>query len=184
MSTMNFTFVSGHPSLDLAGTVSSRDGPDRYDLLDEPAALGRWLVEAGLLDAAPPVDAEGLARAAVLREVIYRLAKAHLDGTRPDPADRDTVNQTAQPAPVTVRLREDGGIARTGDLSAACATLARSAVELLGGPVASQLKACRGNACTRLFLDSSRRGTRQWCDMAGCGNRAKAAAFRRRHAPR
>jgi predicted RNA-binding Zn ribbon-like protein len=184
MSGMSFPFVSGHPALDLAGTVGRRDGPDRYDLLDEPAALSRWLVEAGLLDATPPVDAEGLARATALREAIYRLAKAHLDGTRPDPADRDMVNRAAEPAPVTVRLREDGGIARTGDLTAACATLARSAVELLGGPAAGQLKACQGNGCTRLFLDSSRRGTRHWCDMAGCGNRAKAAAFRRRQAAR
>jgi predicted RNA-binding Zn ribbon-like protein len=31
------------------------------------------------------------------------------------------------------------------------------------------------------FLDTSRNRTRTWCDMAACGNRAKAAAYYQRH---
>jgi predicted RNA-binding Zn ribbon-like protein len=200
---MGFTFTSGHPALDLAGTVGHRNGPDRVDLLDSPASVSRWLVEAGLLDTPPAVDPEGLARTVALREVIYRLARARASGgtadspeqdrtaepadrgdrdDRDDRDDRGELNRAAEPAPVDILLLHPAHVARRGDLTAALSTLARAAIELLGGPAAEQLKACRDELCTRLFLDSSRRGDRRWCDMRECGNRAKAAAYRDRHA--
>jgi predicted RNA-binding Zn ribbon-like protein len=180
---MRFTFHSGHPGLDLAGTVGYRGEAGQYDRLDGPDALRDWLLEAGLLDEAPEVDAAGLAATVALREVIYRLASARALGTPADPADRVALNLAAEPAPIRVRLLDGGRLTRTGDLAAARSTLARTTVELLGGPTAEQLKECGGNPCSRLFLDSSRRGTRRWCDMSECGNRAKAAAYRGRHAP-
>lgn len=185
---MEFTFVSGHPTLDLAGTVGHRDSADRYDLLTAPAAVGRWLVEAGLLDRAPSVDPAGLAATVVLREAAYRLARACVDGLTEDPGDRAELNRAAEPAPIAVRLLDEpdgtsGRLRRVGDLVAARSTLARAAVELLGGPDAARLRGCGSVPCTRLFVDSSRRGARRWCDMRECGNRAKAAAYRVRHAP-
>jgi predicted RNA-binding Zn ribbon-like protein len=180
---MGFTFYSGHPGLDLAGTVGYRDGADHYDLLEGPDALRRWLLAAELLDEAPAIDAAGLAATADLREAIYRLARAHARHTPADPADRAALNLAAEPAPIQVRLLDDGRLTRTGDLASARSTLARATIELLGGPVAEQLKECDSDTCTRLFLDSSRRAARRWCDMRECGNRAKAAAYRGRHAP-
>jgi predicted RNA-binding Zn ribbon-like protein len=43
----------------------------------------------------------------------------------------------------------------------------------------------RGRRCAdargpRVFFDATRNGRRRWCDMATCGNRAKAARFRAR----
>ena len=180
---MGFTFYSGHPGLDLAGTVGHRDRADCYDLLDGPDALRRWLSAAGLLDEAPPVDAAELAASVALREVIYRLAMAHARHTPADPADRAALNLAAEPAPIRVRLLDDGRVTRTGDPASARSTLARATVELLGGPAGDQLKECDSEPCTRLFLDSSRRAARRWCDMRECGNRAKAAAYRGRHTP-
>ncbi|HTF46903.1 MAG TPA: ABATE domain-containing protein [Pseudonocardia sp.] len=179
---MGFVFTSGHWALDLAGTVGHRNGPDRVDLLDSPASVDCWLVEAGLLDTPPAVDAEGLARTVALREAIYRLARARTAGRAAEPADQAELNRAAEPAPVGIQLLHPAQVARRGDLTAALSTLAREAIELLGGPAAGQLKVCRGDLCTRLFLDSSRRGDRRWCDMRECGNRAKAAAYRDRHA--
>jgi predicted RNA-binding Zn ribbon-like protein len=40
-----------------------------------------------------------------------------------------------------------------------------------------RIRACAGHDCVLHFYDASRAGRRQWCSMAGCGNRAKA----RRH---
>jgi predicted RNA-binding Zn ribbon-like protein len=179
---MSFRFVSGHVALDLTGTVGHRDSADRYDLLSDPAALARWTVEAGLLDTPPPVDPAELAATVELREAIYRLARARVEGTPADRADRELVNRAAERPPVTVRLVDSGSVARTGDLAAVRATVARAAVELVGGPAGAQLKLCEATPCTRLYLDNSRRGSRRWCDMRECGNRAKAASFRRRHA--
>lgn len=45
-----------------------------------------------------------------------------------------------------------------------------------------RLKACRSDTCQWAFVDNARNHSRQWCDMAVCGNRAKARRFRSRHA--
>ncbi len=46
----------------------------------------------------------------------------------------------------------------------------------------SRVKPCEGSHCTILFLDRTRSGARRWCSMAVCGNRAKQATHRARHA--
>ncbi|WP_019632359.1 CGNR zinc finger domain-containing protein [Actinomadura atramentaria] len=175
---MEFTFVSGNLGLDFVGTVAARR-ERRVDLLAEPADLARWTVAAGLLDAAPPVPAGALAAGVGLREAIHRLATAAVAGAPLAAADREVLNRAAAPAPPAVRLDADG-LARTGDLTAALAAVARSAADLLGGPDAARVRECAAPLCTRLFVDASRKGERRWCDMRRCGNRAKAAAFRER----
>ena len=45
-----------------------------------------------------------------------------------------------------------------------------------------RLKACRADDCRWAFIDTARNRSRQWCDMAICGNREKARRFRSRHA--
>jgi predicted RNA-binding Zn ribbon-like protein len=79
-----------------------------------------------------------------------------------------------------VLLNDAGRVERSGDLDAALSTVARDAVQLLGGPRAVQIKECGGEVCTRLYVDASRGSSRRWCDMHECGNRAKAAGFRAR----
>jgi len=46
----------------------------------------------------------------------------------------------------------------------------------------ARLKACRADDCKWAFIDTARNRTRQWCDMAVCGNREKARRYRSRHA--
>ncbi|HEX9767154.1 MAG TPA: CGNR zinc finger domain-containing protein, partial [Nitriliruptorales bacterium] len=43
-----------------------------------------------------------------------------------------------------------------------------------------RIKVCASETCQWLFNDVSRTGRRRWCDMATCGNRAKAARHRAR----
>ncbi|WP_431040826.1 CGNR zinc finger domain-containing protein [Streptomyces sp. P1-3] len=38
-----------------------------------------------------------------------------------------------------------------------------------------RIHACAHQDCVLHFFDTSRNGTRRWCSMAGCGNRAKAS---------
>jgi predicted RNA-binding Zn ribbon-like protein len=45
-----------------------------------------------------------------------------------------------------------------------------------------RLKACRSDTCQWAFVDNARNRSRRWCDMAVCGNRAKARRYRNRHA--
>ena len=39
---------------------------------------------------------------------------------------------------------------------------------------------CANPRCNRVFFDASRNGKRRWCEMATCGNRAKAARHRQK----
>jgi predicted RNA-binding Zn ribbon-like protein len=58
------------------------------------------------------------------------------------------------------------------------APIAWSAADLLTGPRAQRVRQCADEkGCGWLFIDESRAGTRRWCSMGECGNRAKA----RRH---
>ncbi|MGH9917216.1 MAG: CGNR zinc finger domain-containing protein [Pyrinomonadaceae bacterium] len=60
------------------------------------------------------------------------------------------------------------------------ASIAESAADLLcyGNP--AYLKKCESPACVLYFYDTTKNHSRRWCSMAGCGNRAKAAAFHQR----
>ena len=43
-----------------------------------------------------------------------------------------------------------------------------------------RIKVCESDRCNWVFYDTSRTSRRRWCDMATCGNRAKAARHRAR----
>ncbi|GAA0262401.1 hypothetical protein GCM10009527_068010 [Actinomadura nitritigenes] len=51
--------------------------------------------------------------------------------------------------------------------------MARDALDLVTSPALGRVRACAGADCGALFLDTSRPGTRRWCSMNTCGNRAK-----------
>ena len=175
---MPFTFVSGNLALDFAGTVLHRSTAAE-DLLRTPRRLGEWSVAAGLVDCPPEVDAAELGRALAVREAVYRLGLASAAGGERSQDDIDVVNAAAAAAPVTAVLTESG-LERAGTADAVVATVARAAVALLGGPDAARIRECADPPCTRLFVDTSRAGSRRWCEMGGCGNRAKVAEFRAR----
>ena len=178
---MSFAFVSGDAALDFTGTVQKRRTLVR-DLLAGPEDLARWVEESGLLGHRIDVRPWEFAAAIELREALYRLAMATIARRPLDPDDCGIVNSLAAAAPLGSRLDPDGTAVRSGDASAVLSSLARDGIELLAGPVAPRVKECAGgDDCTRLYLDSSKTGSRRWCDMSRCGNRAKAAEFRARH---
>ncbi|GAA2297119.1 CGNR zinc finger domain-containing protein [Nonomuraea roseoviolacea subsp. roseoviolacea] len=45
----------------------------------------------------------------------------------------------------------------------------------------SRVRPCAHPECILWFLDVSKNGSRRWCSMESCGNRAKAGRFSRRH---
>jgi hypothetical protein len=42
----------------------------------------------------------------------------------------------------------------------------------------ARIRRCADGRCPRVFFDGTKNGRRRWCDMATCGNRAKAARHR------
>ena len=78
------------------------------------------------------------------------------------------------------RLSASGQLVMVGSAREYLATIAGLAIELLGSTERERIRQCEGDGCAILFLDLSRSGERRWCSMSGCGNRAKARAFRQR----
>jgi predicted RNA-binding Zn ribbon-like protein len=175
-----FSFVSGNPALDLTGTVGRRTS-DRIELLTGPERLESWLTGAELLFADTIVRTDDLDAVLRLREAVYSLATAASNGGGYDSTARVAINEFAAMAPPHMSIAEDGSLRRSGGTPAAISLLARSAVELLTGDSARLIRECASPQCTRLYVDSSVRGSRRWCDMRMCGNRAKVANFRTRH---
>lgn len=59
------------------------------------------------------------------------------------------------------------------------APMATGLAVVLGNPMQDRLGVCSAPACDRVFVDTSRNGTRRFCSTA-CQNRVKASAFRAR----
>jgi predicted RNA-binding Zn ribbon-like protein len=171
--------VTGRLCLDFVATLAERR-TTRLEHLRTPDDLAEWVEQSGLLDQRLTPDDADLASALALREALFGVVGAVLDGTPVRRAARSAVNAAAaRPGPTPV-LTADGAVRRTGGLTEVLAALARDLLELLGGPDRAALRWCADPACTRPFLDRSRGHRRRWCDMRGCGDRAKAAAYRRR----
>jgi predicted RNA-binding Zn ribbon-like protein len=175
-----FKFRGGSPALDLAATLTGRLGAAPRDLLGTPADLDRWLVAADLAQAAPGATDGNLIQARSLREALYRLALSRAEGAALPDADRELLNAYAALPAAPLRLEPDGRARLSGDVRGLLAELAREGVSLLGGDYADRIRQCEGPPCAVLFVDTSRKGERRWCSMSACGNKAKAAGWRKR----
>lgn len=178
-------------SIDFANTLYWRgaDTPtETFGTLDD---LFVWCreqarVPAGLADACRVQEKEKggepamLARALALREALYRLFHAQAELREPQADDLALLGGfLAEAAPRVALARIDGGYAwRIGDAGATLAGLLSpvlwSATDLLGGARLAKVKRCANDACQWLFIDDSKNGSRRWCSMSSCGNRAKA----------
>jgi predicted RNA-binding Zn ribbon-like protein len=181
-----FPFRSGRICLDFVATVAKRRLGDR-ELLPGPEELRTWCRVAGLpgpTDRDDAIAAHGLDRAHALREALYRLARARVDGATPESADIAAVNAAALAAPPTALLGDDGISALPSEhapLDAVLSLLARDAVDLFTGPYALRIRECTAHDCSLFFVDRSRPGSRRWCAMAACGEKASSATYRKRH---
>jgi predicted RNA-binding Zn ribbon-like protein len=182
---VSFGFLAGRPALDFVATVAERGTTDLEELRTG-SDLAAWIRQSKITDDQLTITTDRLAQTKTLREAMFRLLTALLDGTRTHPRDRALVNAAAtQPRP-TPQLSATGRVRRSGDLTAVLAVLAQDCIDLFDGPDRDALHSCADATCTRLFIDHSRGHSRRWCGMKGCGDRAKAAAYRRRqrHTPK
>ncbi|MFD6279750.1 CGNR zinc finger domain-containing protein [Streptomyces sp. NPDC060209] len=180
-------FDSGRVCLDLVATGAETSGA--CEQLDCPARLAEWLVASRLVPRGTPLGAVDETWVAVFRQLragIDRLMTAQLAGGSAD-MDLERVNALAAGAPPGLRaVRGQGGVlVRALSADPACgallAAVARDTVDLLTDPVArAGLRRCEGDACRRLYLDTSRGRRRRWCSSEVCGNRERVARHRRR----
>lgn len=171
--------TGSRPALSLANTRTRAE-----DLLSGPAQLGRWLEEQrGTLGEPGEDTALRLREFRALREAIRDLLEASVDDRPLPPAPVAAVNAASAAVPLTTRLvvREDGRGAAAAvpghgsPTTTILASIARSAIELLGSEATGRLGVCPATRCGRFFV-AARAGQR-WCSNA-CGNRARVARHR------
>lgn len=178
---LQFHFLAGRPCLDLVATIGER-WRRAFERLRDPDDLARWAFEAGFVAAAPKVRGADLDVARRLRTAIARLVFAWVDGELLEPGDLAVVNELAARPDLPPILQPSGDLSPPveGRIDAVLATVARDAVRLIAADDPRRIRECAADDCSLLFLDSSRPGSRRWCSMAGCGNRAKTFRHRNR----
>lgn len=195
-----FMFIGNHRALDFVNTELAVEGTPR-DLLTGLFDLVSWLQQAGAIDRetartalarwggtrAGDVLLEG---ARALRAGLRRLADAAAAG-RPIP--RVTLRRLngllARGAGVARVVSGEGGfVVRRGlrleEPADLLVPIAEAAADLLCNAELGRIRRCAHPACVLYFLDGTKNGTRRWCDMRTCGNRANAAAYYRRQRAR
>ncbi|MEV4034792.1 CGNR zinc finger domain-containing protein [Streptomyces umbrinus] len=175
---LDHAFFCGNPALDFAATLRARRTL-RFETLVSPDRLDAWYVESGVVDTVSPSRAADVEQAIAVREAVYSLITARRLGEAYDEEALAAVNSTARKPSATPQLTATGRWT-SATPEEALATVARHAVEVLGGPDVPLLKECGNPECTRVYIDRSRGVRRQWCGMESCGNKVKAAAYRAR----
>ncbi|MBV9971105.1 MAG: CGNR zinc finger domain-containing protein [Xanthobacteraceae bacterium] len=182
-------------AIKFVNTVAWRLRDPTEDRLPSPEAMLKWMLTAKLLGrdafdrigiqwkSSPQEARKFFERAGELREAIYRLFVACIEGKEGHARDVATLNRGLAGASRGIGL---AGVRRSLkwqlESDAAAESLLRpiawSAAGLITGPRAERVKQCQDErGCGWLFIDESRAQNRRWCSMGDCGNLAKS----RRH---
>jgi predicted RNA-binding Zn ribbon-like protein len=176
-----FPWLGDFPiAVDLANTVVMSGGRE-VDLLTSESELTTW-IEAERARAPSAGAARGrLGEVRALRDAVRDLLFATAEGG-PLPASAVAATNRAAALCPSWPVIDEAGRATAGELSdnpfdRFCSAVARSAVEVVGGPERDRLAVCHAPSCGMFFMRGNPRQT--WCTPA-CGNRARVA----RHAAR
>ncbi|HEX2755238.1 MAG TPA: CGNR zinc finger domain-containing protein [Candidatus Limnocylindrales bacterium] len=180
-------------AFDFLNTLELENGAlvERLTSLDTAAT---WLADAAVVPDATAITAVG--RSAVDREAALRrlvtartalrdVAHAVAHEEAPPRAAIDEVNRAlAGRERVELVPADDGvriGHSHVGDaIDHVLARIAEPIVREIGSGHDDRVRICANDTCRWIFYDESRAGRRRWCDMATCGNRAKARRHRAR----
>jgi len=194
-----FQFVAGDLALDFTNTMGGKRGGIAREYLHTYADFLSWCSQAGLVDEAlakelvteaarfPEEAATVLTRAIELREAIYRIFAAVVEGRSVSPEDIDLLNRELGRG--LKRLCVNAGKGKTefkwGWTKDSCSLdqffspIVRAAAQLMvSQDQLRHVQRCGGDNCGWLFIDSSKNHSRRWCDMRDCGNRAKVKRHR------
>jgi predicted RNA-binding Zn ribbon-like protein len=189
-----FAFVAERMWLDFVNSESSVRGADGVHDFEH---FVRWLEGARLLDAEraasmrrraqqqPAGALAVLGDARRVRTVLRHLADRGFASHDVRAEALAEINRVLGRSAGTRRLEiaGDGTFLRTfvpvGDAFAGLLIpIVESAADALILGELLRVRRCADPRCGRVFQDETKNGRRRWCDMATCGNRAKAARHR------
>jgi len=188
--------LSGCLALDLANTVSWRSSETPVERLESADDYIRWARQSRVITdrearelmqqarRKPAEAAAVIGRVRTLREAIYQAFSALADGDDPDERDLAAINVALSEAMryLRVKRRSDGSFWTAWEegpptLDRLVWPAIKSVADVLTSTNVGRLKKCGSANCGWLFVDTTRNGTRRWCDMRVCGNRAKAQRY-------
>lgn len=183
-------------TFDFLNTADTEDGfpIEKLPTLDEALA---WFVDRGVIHregadrarskvSTQPAGAEkDLERVHVVRDALREVAEAIAAKRAPGTGALQTVNRALHSRQVIELVPAPDGVSvdhrHIGDpIDDALARLAEPLVVELTSGHPERIRVCASDTCQWIFYDASRTSRRRWCDMATCGNRAKAARHRAR----
>jgi predicted RNA-binding Zn ribbon-like protein len=183
-------------TFDFLNTLDLEDGFPRERLHSLDDALD-WFVDRGVIHregadrarsqaVTQPAAAErDLARVRTVRKALREVAESIAEHEAPRASALDTVNRALRARQIIELVPAPDGCSvdhrHLGDpVDDALARLAEPLVSELTAGNPERIRVCASETCQWVFYDTSRTGRRRWCDMATCGNRAKAARHRAR----
>ncbi len=178
--------VGDHLAMDLLNTEAREHG-EVVDFWNSGADVLRWLERHDIVPLAgngAVVPAELLARARVLRTQARDLITKRKQQRSTDIRRLNDYLHGYLSAPHLERDR-DGNfkltrISRGDPIGALLGPVAEAVAQLLVEGDFTLVKQCEHPDCILWFYDRTKSHKRRWCSMAQCGNRHKAAEFRKR----
>jgi predicted RNA-binding Zn ribbon-like protein len=180
-------------AFDFLNTIELENGALVERLTSLDTAL-TWLADAGVASDATAIAA--LARSAAARDVLLArlittrtalrdVAHAVAHDEPPPRTAIDEVNRALASRERIELVAADDGVrlshSHLGDaVDDLLARIAEPIVREIGNGHDERIRICANDTCRWIFYDESRAGRRRWCDMATCGNRAKAQRHRAR----
>jgi predicted RNA-binding Zn ribbon-like protein len=193
--TPQYQFLAGSLCLDFANTADWHESEQPVELLPTYSDLLVWGLQAGVLEAddaarllraaefEPEAAVAVYGRAITLREAIFRIFRGIARSESAVEGDLALLNEELTRAYRHRRVGagDDGyeweWIDHDLALDSVLWSVAHAAAELLTSATLVRVRQCAGDPCGWLFYDTSRNRSRRWCNMEGCGNRAKARRF-------
>ena len=177
--------IADHIALDLLNTQARDDGA-MHEYWTSGAAVLNWLAAQAIVPAPDggAIDADALlAQALALRALARQLVTRHKHGEAVDPDGLNVWLDASLSAPHLQRDK-DGRLtltrrARGDTIASLLGPVAESVAQLLVEGDFQLVRQCEHPDCVLWFYDRTKAHKRRWCSMALCGNRYKAAQFRK-----
>jgi predicted RNA-binding Zn ribbon-like protein len=182
-----FDFLNTH-ELDSGALVDRFATPaDAFDWLSEHHVVHEELLDPERRRAAadPEAGQRALGRMRRVRDALREVSQAIVERRQASPQALSEVNRALRAREMLqLEPAEDGvhvGHRHVGDpIDDALARLAEPIVREISSGRPERLRVCDSDTCRWVFYDSSPTGRRRWCNMATCGNQAKARRHRAR----
>ena len=178
--------LGDHLAMDLLNTEARDDGK-AIEFWNSDAEVLQWLARYGITPAAEGktlAPGELLTQAKALRSLARKLIIGFKEGKQSDISELNQYLHAFDTTPSLARNAEGkltlSRVSHSDSIGALLGPVAEAVAQLLAEGNFDLVKQCEHPDCILWFYDRTKAHKRRWCSMALCGNRYKAAQFRKR----